>query len=93
MQKTHAENVHVSIRSRLVQAEQVIPVYFSGNHNYCHSKRKKSSQTKITELKEFGEDTFAIPIREVHFEKAIHELWRKGLYVGLQILENRQNGG
>ena len=35
--------------------------------------------------------TFAIPAREVHFEKAITNSGARA--VGLQILENKQNGG
>ena len=41
----------------LCQDSQVIPGYFSSNAN-CHSKHKKSSKTKLTQL---GEDTFLLP--------------------------------
>ena len=47
----------------LIQAGQVIPSYFSGNDN-CHSKDRKSSETKLTRK---GEDTFADPAQFAKF--------------------------
>ena len=54
----------------------------------CQSKRKKSSQNKTGRL---DDSTLSTPVREIHFKRAIYELWRMG--EGLQILENKQNGG
>ena len=45
----------------------------------CHSKGKKSNETKMTQLKD---KTSATPVCEVHFRIAIYELWHNMRYIG-----------
>ena len=70
----------------VLQAGQPIPGYFSGNGNFHY----KTYEIQRNQTLKMGENTFATPSREVHLKYQLRTL-AQGT-VGLQILENRQNG-